>query len=102
MPGMFNGKATEYTEYIFKMEAYLSTLDPGGKRGEILTAAATEAKDMDDDECGEPRSNLLERVSTRQCVGIMLDQHDHRRSWRACSSSCCKHSHDLASERGRS
>ena len=31
MPGMFNGKATEYTEYIFKMEAYVSTLDPGGK-----------------------------------------------------------------------
>ena len=30
MPGMFNGKATEYTEYVFKMEAYLSTLDPGG------------------------------------------------------------------------
>ena len=26
MPGMFNGKATEYTEYIFKMEAYRSTL----------------------------------------------------------------------------
>ena len=49
MPGMFSGKATEYTEYIFKMEAYLSTLDPGGK-GEILRAAATESKDMDDDE----------------------------------------------------
>ena len=50
MPGTFNGKATEYTEYIFKMEAYLSTLDPGGKGGEILRAAATEAQDMDDDE----------------------------------------------------
>ena len=33
MPGMFNGKATEHTEYMFKMEAYLST-----------------DKDMDDDE----------------------------------------------------
>ena len=31
MPGMFSGKATKLTEYIFKMEAYLSTLDPGGK-----------------------------------------------------------------------
>ena len=30
--GMFNGKATEYTEYIFKMEAYMSTLDPAGAR----------------------------------------------------------------------
>ena len=50
MPGMFTGKATEYTECTFKMEAYSSTLDPGGKGGEILRAAATEAKDMDDDE----------------------------------------------------
>ena len=50
MPGMFNGKSTEYTEYIFKTEAYLSTLDPGGEGGEVLRAAATEAKDMDDDE----------------------------------------------------
>ena len=50
MPGMFNGEATEYTEYIFKMEAYMSTLDPAGKGGEILRAAATEVKDMDDAE----------------------------------------------------
>ena len=50
MPGMFNGKATEYTEYMFKMEAYMSTLDPAGKGGEILRAAATEVKDMDDAE----------------------------------------------------
>ena len=57
MPGMFNGKATEYTEYIFKMEAYMSTLDPAGKGGEILRAAATEVKDMDDAEvaCHEAR-----------------------------------------------
>ena len=45
MPGKFNGMATEYTEYIFKMEAHLSTLDPGGKGGEIFRP-----KDMDDDE----------------------------------------------------
>ena len=50
MTGMFNGKATEYTEYIFKMEAYFSTLESGGKGSEVLRAAATEAKDMDDDE----------------------------------------------------
>ena len=50
MPGVFSGKAKEYSEYIFKMEAYLSTLDPGGKGSEILRDAATEAKDMDDDE----------------------------------------------------
>ena len=50
VPGMFNGKATEYTEYFFKMEAYTSTLDPAGKGGEILRAAATEVKDMDDAE----------------------------------------------------
>ena len=85
MPGMFNGKATEYTEYIFKMEAYMSTLDPAGKGGEILRAAATGVKDMDDAEVAnlaaisEPRSD--------QRVGIILDHHDHRRSWHACSSS---------------
>ena len=50
MPGMFNGKATEYTEYIFKMEAYMNTLDPAGKGGEIFRAPATEVKDMDDAE----------------------------------------------------
>ena len=50
MPGMVNGEATENTEYMFKMEAYLSTLDLGGKGGEILRAATTEDKDMDDDE----------------------------------------------------
>ena len=50
MPGMFNGTATEYTEYIFKMEAHMSTLDPAGKGGEIPRASATEVKDMDDAE----------------------------------------------------
>ena len=65
MPEMFNGKATGYTEHIVKMEDYLSTPDPGGREGEVLRAAATEAKDMDDDEVTNPRSNLLERVSTQ-------------------------------------
>ena len=50
MPGMFNGKAIECTEYIFKMEAYMSILDPAGKGGEILRAAATGVKNMDDAE----------------------------------------------------
>ena len=86
MPGMFNGKATEYTEYIFKMEAYLSTLDKEGKGGEILRAASTEVKHMDDAEVAN-LSDLLERVCTRQRVGIILDHHDHRPSWHACSSS---------------
>ena len=54
MPGMFKGKATEDTEYMFKMEAYLSTLHPGGKGGEVLRAAATEAKDIADlDDSGD-------------------------------------------------
>ena len=44
MPGMFNGKATEYTEYIFKMEAHMSTLDPARKGSEILRAAATKSQ----------------------------------------------------------
>ena len=50
MPGVLSGKATAHTEYIFKMEAYLSTLDPGGKGDEILRSVVTEAKDMDGDE----------------------------------------------------
>ena len=50
MPGTSNGKGTEYTEYRFKTEAYVSTLDPRGKGGGILRATVTEAKDMDDDE----------------------------------------------------
>ena len=50
MLGMFNGKATEYTEFIFMMEAYMRTLDPAGKGVEIFRAAATEVKDMDDAE----------------------------------------------------
>ena len=50
MPVMFNGTPTEYTEYTFKMKAYVSTLDTGGKGGDILRATATKAKDMDDDE----------------------------------------------------
>ena len=32
MPVMFKGKETEYTGYIFKMEAYMSTLDPARER----------------------------------------------------------------------
>ena len=49
-PGLFSGRTTEYTEYINKMEAYMSTLNPGGEGVEILRAAATEVKDTDDDE----------------------------------------------------
>ena len=31
-PEILNGKAAEYTEYMFKKEAYMSTVDPGGKK----------------------------------------------------------------------
>ena len=62
MPGMFNGKATEYTEYIFKMEAYMSTLDPAGKGGEILRAAATEVKDI----LNQVRVSLQRHISAHQ------------------------------------
>ena len=62
MPGMLNGKATEYLEYTFKMEAHLSTLDPGGKWGEIFRAAAKEDKDVDDDEVTGEVTTLVCRV----------------------------------------
>ena len=64
MPGMFSGKATEHTEHKFKMEAYLSTLDPGGKGSKILRAAATKAKDMDDDEV----TNLALNSALASCL----------------------------------
>ena len=73
---MFNGKATEYTEYTFKMDAILSTMDPGGKESEVL-------RQMDDDEVTNVAAiywNVL--ALNKQCVGIMLDRHDHRRSCR--------------------
>ena len=87
MPGMFNGKVTEYTEYIFKMEAYLSTLDPGGKGGEILRAAATEAKDMDDEEVTNLAAICWNVSALNSALASCSDHHDHRRSWHACSSS---------------
>ena len=31
-PGVFNGKATEYTAYTLRMNANVSTLDPGEKK----------------------------------------------------------------------
>ena len=46
------------------MEAYLSTLDPGGKGSEILRAAATKAKDMDDDEV----TNLALNSALASCL----------------------------------
>ena len=80
-----NGNSTEYTEHIFMMKADLCTLDPRGKGSEVFTSAATEVKDMDDDEV----TNLAAIYwnSTQHCVGIMLDHHDHKRSWHTCSSS---------------
>ena len=74
MPRDVQRQATEYMEYIHKMEAYLSTLDPEGKG-------------VKSSEPPRQKPSLLGRVSTQQCVGIMLDHHDHRRSWHACSSS---------------
>ena len=44
MPGMFNGNSTEYSESVFKMDASASSLGPGGKGDEILSAAATKSQ----------------------------------------------------------
>ena len=82
------------------MEAYMSTLDPAGKGGEILSAAATEVKDMDDAEVANLAaiywnvsaldsalaSSLI--TTTTGEVGMFVE--------------CCRHSRDVASERGRS
>ena len=94
MPGMFNGKATEYTEYTNTMEPYLGALIQEEKEVKSPRSPVTEAKDIDDDEVDEPRSNLLERgqhsTVTLSCliatttgeVGTLVQ--------------CCKHSHSVA------
>ena len=85
MPGMFKGKATRYTDDIFKMEAYMSTLYSGGKVCEILRAAATEAKDMDDDELTHLAAihwNVSALYSALASCLITTTT-----CWRACSSS---------------
>ena len=86
---------TEYTEYIFKMEAYVSTLDPGWNGGEILRAAATGAHDMDDDEVTNVEA-IFWNVSA-----LNSDHHDQARLARLFVG-CCKRSGNLASNRGRS
>ena len=45
---MFNGKATEYIEHIFKIKAYVGNTGFRRERGEILRVAPTEANDMDE------------------------------------------------------
>ena len=85
---------------IFKTEAYVSTRDPGGKGREVLRAAATEAKDMDDDKVANLEAiywnasalnsalaSCLITTTTGE-VGIRVFER-------------CKNSQELASVRGR-
>ena len=59
------------------MEAYLSTLDPGGKGSEILRAAATEVKDMDGDEVANLEA--VQGVAVNLILGVsclrLTDEH---------------------------
>ena len=50
MPNNFNGKSGGYAEFVFKMEAYMSTLDPSGKGREVLRAAVFDPRDLDQEE----------------------------------------------------
>ena len=101
MPGMFNSKAAEYTESYSRWETYMSTLDPARKGGEILRAAATEVKDMDDAEV------RISQRSTGTCLHSTARWH-HPLSPRPQAKlarlfvECCRHFRDLASERGKS
>ena len=45
VPKEFSGKSGGYAEFVFKIEAYMSTLDPAGKGGETIRVAVTEIKD---------------------------------------------------------
>ena len=57
---------------------------------------------MDGDEVTNLAAIYWKRVSTQQCVGIMLDHHGPQAKLTHVFVSCCKRSQDLASERGRS
>ena len=48
MEDLFNRSA--YEEYVFRMEAYMSTLDPARKGSEVIKVAAMEARAMDEEE----------------------------------------------------
>ena len=97
--GCSRGKATEHTEYMCKMEASLSTLDPG-KRGEILRAAATEDKDMDDDEVTNVAAICWNVSALNGALASCLITTTQAKLARLFVK-CCKHSQDLSSERGR-
>ena len=96
MPGMFNGKA-DYTEYTFKMEACMSTLDPAGKGGEILRAVATEVKDMDDAEVANLAAIYWNVFAHNSALASSLITKTAR-----LFVECCRHSRDLASECAKS
>ena len=93
-----------YTEYIFKMEAYMSTLGPAGKGGEIPRAAATEVKDMDDAEVANPEAIYWNVSALNSALASSLITTSPRPQAKLARLfvECCRHSRDLASERGRS
>ena len=41
VPNQFSGKSGGYAELVFKREAYMSTLDPSAKEGEVLRAVVS-------------------------------------------------------------
>ena len=77
MPGMFNGKATEYTEYTNTMEPYLGALIQEEKEVKSPRSPVTEAKDIDDDEVTNLAA-ICWNVSALNSDVIMFDRHDHR------------------------
>ena len=64
----------------------MSTLDPAGKGGEILSAAATEVKDMDDAEVANLAAIYWNVSALDSALASSLIT-AHMRSWHAYSSS---------------
>ena len=79
----------------------MRTLDPAGKGGEILRAVATEVKDVDDAEAANFAAICCNVCALDSALASSLITSTQAKLARFFVE-CCRHSRDLASERGRS
>ena len=49
MPKEYSGKSVNFSEYVFKIEAYMTILDPAGRGGELAKKACESDRAIDDD-----------------------------------------------------
>ena len=53
MPKEFSGKGAMFSDYVFRMESYMTILDPSGKGGELVRVVAAETRDINDEGIGD-------------------------------------------------